>query len=138
MSLDMRLALIPWVTPAFDRALATLLQNGSALEKHFGDVLPFAFFLRGGPGCSRETAFRVCAPMNAVRASAEHWLMRGYLTRQKEGSHASISDTAGQTFSVHHYVDPHGLEKQAFFETTDSFGREEEDFQDFLHDALQG
>lgn len=132
VSLDMRLGLIPWVTPAFDKGFAILLKNGCALEKHFGDVLPFAFFLRGGPGESQESAIRVCAPASAVRASAEHWLMRAYLDRREEGAHASIEGKDGRTFSVHHYVDQDGSKRKLFFETTDSFGREEEDFREFL------
>lgn len=137
MSLDMRLGLIPWVTPAFESAFAILLQNGSALEKHFGNVLPFAFFLRGGPGDTQEAAFRVCAPSSAVRASAEHWLMRAYLSRREKESHATLApDEAGRTFSLHRHIDQHGMQKRLFFETTDSFGREEKDFSEFLHDAL--
>lgn len=49
-SLDMGLGLIPWITPIFERLLAMLLSEGAAFEKHFGEVVPFAFFLRGGPG----------------------------------------------------------------------------------------
>lgn len=128
----MRLGLIPWVTPAFDEGFAILLRSGSALEKHFGDVLPLAFFLRGGPGDSMDTAFRVCAPNNAVRTSAEHWLMRGFLWRREQGLHATLEGEAGRTFSLHRYIDQRGIEKEVFFETTGSFGREEEDFQEFL------
>jgi len=135
VSLDMLVGLIPWVTPVFDRGLATLLSEGSALEKKFGDVLPFAFFLRGGPGDSKETAFRVCAPTQAVRASAEHWLMRAYIWRRKQGMHATLEDDNGRAFSMHSYTDQDGAEKDIFFETTDSFGREEEDFQQFLRDG---
>lgn len=137
VSLDMQIALVPWITPIFDRGLAIFLKHGSALEKHFGDVLPFAFFLRGGPGDSPETAFRVCAPSNEVRVSAEYWLMRAYLDRRKEGPHATLApDEAGRTFSLHHYIDQHGARKRVFFETTDSLGREEEDFSDFLNGYL--
>jgi hypothetical protein len=135
-SLDLRLGLIPWITPAFDRGLAMLLAEGSALETHLGEVLPFAFFLRGGPGDSKTTAFRVCAPTQAVRASAEHWLMRAYLLRPKPGFHATLApDEEGRTFSLHRYIDQHGAEERVFYETTDSFGREEEDFMEFLHDG---
>jgi len=138
VSIDMLLGMIPWVTPAFDKGFAILLENGSALEKRFGEVLSFAFFLRGGPGDSKGTAFRVCAPTNPVRASAEHWLMRGYLVRRQQGFHATLApDEAGRTFSLHRYTDQHGIEKDVFFETTDSFGREEEDFREFLQDEIQ-
>jgi hypothetical protein len=136
VSLDMRIGLIPWVTPAFDEGFMILLKNGSALEEHFGVVLPFAYFLSGGPGNSRETAFRVCAPTSAVRASAEHWLMRGYLARREQGRHSTIEDEAGKRFNVHWYIDQDGSEKQMFFETTLSFGREEEDFAEFLKEGL--
>ena len=139
LSLDLRVGLIPWVTPVFDRWLAALLTEGSAMEKHFGEVLPIAFFLQGGPGDSTATAFRVCAPGNAVRAAAEHWLMRAYLVRQSESYHATISDQAGRTFSVHRYVDGIGPRKGVYFETMGSFGREEDDFREFLregHEAL--
>lgn len=133
VSLDMRVGLIPWVTPVFDQGFAILLKNGSALERRFGEVLPFAFFLKGGPGDSRETAFRVCAPTNAVRVGAEYWLMRAYLNRREEGQHASFApDQAGRTFSVHHYTDPNGARKAVYFETTNSSGREEKDFSSFL------
>lgn len=133
VSLDMRVGLIPWTTPLFDKGFAILLKSGSALEKHFGDVLPFAYFLRGGPGDSPENAFRVCAPTNAVRASAEHWLMRAYLCRKEEGSHATVGlDKTERMFSEHRYMDVSGIWKRMYFETTDSMGREEEDFRDFL------
>lgn len=133
VSLDMRVGMIPWVTPMFDRGFGIFLENCCALEKHFGDVLPFAFFLRGGPGESRATAFRVCAPTNAVRVGAEYWLMRAYLDRQDDGPHATLApDEADRTFSVHNYLDKDGIHKKIFFETTDSFGREEEDFAEFL------
>jgi hypothetical protein len=134
VSLDMRVGLIPWVTPIFDQGLAILLSEGSALEKHFGNILPFAFFLQGGPGDSEETAFRICAPTQAVRAAAEHWLMRGYLWRREEGMHATVEDDTGRMFSIHRYTDQDGAEKTVFFETTDSFCHEEEDFQQFLRD----
>lgn len=134
VSLDMLIGVIPWVSPGFDKWFAILLQNGCALEKHFGTVLPFAFFLHGGPGDTMETAFRACAPTNAVRASAEHWLMRAYLNRREEGLHASLSDKAGRRYSMHRYIDQHGAKKEVFFDTTDSFERVEEDFSEFLHD----
>ena len=134
VSLDMRVGMIPWITPAFDRGFGIFLENRCALEKHFGVVLPFAFFLRGGPGNSRATAFRVCAPSNEVRVSAECWLIRAFLNRQKDGPHETLApDHTNRTFSVHNYCDEDGLDKKTFFETTDSFGREEEDFADFLH-----
>lgn len=133
-SLDMLIGVIPWVSPDFDKWFAKLLQNGSALEKRFGDVLPFAFFLSGGPGDRTETAIRICAPSNAVRASAEHWLMRAYLDRREELSHASFTDKAGRAFSQHRYLDQDGAKKGVWFDTTESFGREEEDFDEFLHD----
>ncbi len=133
VSLDMRVGMIPWITPLFERGFGIFLDNRCALEKRFGDVLPFAFFLRGGPGESRATAFRVCAPTNGVRVSAEYWLMRAYLDRPVDGPHATVaSDDSAQTFSVHDYRDEDGIDKKIFFETTDSFGREEEDFAEFL------
>jgi len=36
---------------------------------------------------------------------------------------------------MHNYTDQDSAEKEVFFETTDSFGREEEDFQQFLRDG---
>lgn len=135
VSLDMRLGMIPWVTPIFDRGLMILLTEGSALAKHFGDVVPFAFFLRGGHGDSKQTAFRICAPTHAVRANSEHWLMRAYLWRREDGIHESLApDEFGRIFSLHRYTDQDGTAKNVFFETTDSFGREEDDFLEFLHD----
>lgn len=59
--------------------------------------------------------------------------MRGYLNRREEGPHMTLApDEAGRTFSQHHYIDQHGAKETIFFETTDSFGREEEDFAEFL------
>ena len=72
-SLDLRLGIIPWVSPRLDRWLLMLLAEGAAFEKHFGEVLPLAFVCSGGPGDTPETALRICAPNSAARASAEHW-----------------------------------------------------------------
>jgi hypothetical protein len=133
ISLDMRIGLIPWVTPIFDQFLLDLFSSGMALEKYFGDVLPVAFITKGGPGDSTATAFRIYAPSGPVRASAEHWLMRAYLRRREQGLHASLCpDKDGRTFSMHRYTDQEGIEKSIFFETTESFGREEDDFLQFL------
>lgn len=139
LSLDLRIGLVPWVTPLFDQFLLRLLSAGSALEKHFGEVLPLAFFLLGGPGDSKETAFRVCAPSQGVRAFSEHWLMRGYLWRREQGFHATLGpDDRGRKFSMHSYIDRDGTKKEIYFETTDSFGREEEDFLEFLRKDWPG
>jgi hypothetical protein len=133
ISLDMRRGLIPWVTPIFDQSLLALLSSGTAFEKYFGDLLPIAFIPKGGPGDSTATAFRIHAPSAPVRASAEHWLMRAYLGRGERLLHASLSpDKDGRTFSMHVYMDQGGIEKSIFFETTESFGREEDDFLEFL------
>ena len=133
ISLDMRRGLIPWVTPIFDQSLLALLSSGTAFEKYFGDLLPVAFIAKGGPGDSTATAFRIYAPSAPVRASAEHWLMRAYLGRGERLLHASLSpDKDGRTFSMHVYMDQGGIEKSIFFETTESFGREEDDFRQFL------
>jgi hypothetical protein len=108
--------------------------DDTAIEKHFGDVLPIAFIASGGPGDSEDTAFRICAPNGPVRASAEHWLMRAYLRRREEGMHATLgSDATGQRFSMHEYTDQFGMRKRVFFETTDSLGREEDDFSEFVY-----
>jgi len=133
ISLDMRIGLIPWVTPIFDRFLLALFSSGTALEKYFGDLLPVAFIAKGGPGDSTATAFRIYAPSAPVRASAEHWLMRAYLGSRERLLHASLSpDKDGRTFSMHVYIDQGGIENSVFFETTESFGREEDDFLQFL------
>jgi hypothetical protein len=139
ISLDMRIGLIPWVTPIFDQFLLALFSSGTAFEKHFGDVLPVAFITKGGPGDSKATAFRICAPSGPVRAGAEHWLMRAYLWRREHGFHASLApDEDGRTFSMHGYTDLEGVEKTIFFETTESFGREQDDFLQFLHENPEG
>lgn len=58
------------------------------------------------PGDSKETAFRLCAPTNAVRAGAEHWLMRAYLGRRDQGMHATLApDADGRAFSLHRYTE---------------------------------
>ncbi|HLJ91127.1 MAG TPA: hypothetical protein VKZ53_30265 [Candidatus Angelobacter sp.] len=136
VSLDMLIGFIPWVTPSFDRVLGALLTAGCALEKRFGEILPIAFFLRGGPGTSKETSFRICAPSQAVRASAEYWLIRAYVYRREELGHASLApDDSHRIFSQHLYIDDRdGKKKSIFFETTDSFRREKEDFMEFLRD----
>jgi hypothetical protein len=134
-SLDLRFGMIPWVTPGFDRFLLRLFSTGTAIEKHFGDILPLAFVLSGGPGDSEETAFRICAPSGPVRASAEYWLTRAYLRKREDGIHATLDpDVSGRRFSMHEYTDMSGIEKRVFFETTHSLGREQEDFLEFLHD----
>jgi hypothetical protein len=138
ISLDMQIGLIPWVTPIFDRFLLVLFSSGMALERHFGDILPVAFIASGGPGDSKDTAFRIYAPSNPVRALAEHWLMRAYLWRREQLLHASlIPDKEGRRFSMHRYIDLAGVEKSIFFETTESFGREEDDFRLFLLESLE-
>lgn len=134
-SLDMRIGLIPWVSPGFDRGLLLLLSTGTAIEKHFGDILPLAFVLSGGPGGSEDTAFRICAASGPARASAEYWLTRAYLRKREDGIHATLEpDVTGRRFSMHEYTDLSGMKKRVFFETTYSLGREEEDFLEFLHD----
>lgn len=139
ISLDLRIGLIPWVTPIFDQFLLVLFSSGIALEKHFGDVLPVAFITKGGPGDSKARAFRIYAPSGPVRASAEHWLMLGYLWRRERGFHASLMpDEDGRRFSMHGYTDLKGVERSIFFETTESFGREEDDFLQFLHESPEG
>jgi hypothetical protein len=133
MSLDMKIGMIPWVSPLFERSLLTLAREGAALEKHFGEVVPIAFICSGGPGESPDSAFRICAPCAAVRVSAEHWLMRALLHRRSQGLHATLRhENSGRQFSSHGYIDSEGEEKQVFFETTKSFGREKEDFDEFL------
>lgn len=134
-SLDMRIGVIPWVSPGFDRWLLLLFSTGTAIEKHFGDILPLAFVLSGGPGDSENNAFRICAPNGPARASAEYWLTRAYLRKREDGLHATLDpDTTGRTFSMHEYTDLSGIKKRVFFETTHSLGREEDDFLEFLHD----
>ena len=134
ISLDLMVGLIPWVSPLFDKMLLLLFAEGAAMEKHFGEVLPFAFVLSGGPGESRETAIRICAPNAPVRASAEHWLMRAFLSRRDLGLHATLGDdSVRRKFSMHAYTDREGSKGRVFFETTQSFGREKEDFREFLY-----
>jgi hypothetical protein len=54
----------------------------------------------------------------------------------EQGMHATLApDEHGRTFSLHGYTDQDGTKKSLFFETTNSFGREEEDFLEFLHDG---
>ena len=135
-SLDMRIGLIPWVSSGFDRGLLLLFSTGTAIEKHFGDILPLAFVHSGGPGDSEDTAFRICAPSGPARASAEYWLTRAYLRKREDGIHATLApDYTGRRFSMHEYTDLFGIKKRVFFETTLSLGREEEDFFEFLRDG---
>jgi hypothetical protein len=134
ISLDMAIGFYPWISPMFDRFLLLLLSTGSVVNKRFGEVLPIAFVLSGGPGESKESAIRICAPSNAARVSAEYWLMRAFLWIPKQGDHFTLApDENGRSFSMHTYTDQSGAKKSLFFETTDSLGREEEDFLAFLH-----
>lgn len=133
-SLDMRTGVIPWVSFAFERSLLLLFSTGAATEKHFGDILPLAFITSGGPGDSKDTAIRICAPSGPTRASAEYWLTRAYLVKLEDGMHATLEpDGKGRTYSMHEYTDLSGQTKRVFFETTHSLGREEVDFLEFLH-----
>lgn|GEM_PF-5256392 len=129
LSLDLRIAAFPWVSPMFDRFLLMVLSTGSAMEKHFGDVLPFAFIVSGGPGDTPQTAIRICAPSQAVRASAEHWIMRAFLHRREEGSHFNVGQAElGRLISVHNYTATNGEERSIFFDISSSFDHEREDF----------
>jgi hypothetical protein len=133
MSLDLRTGMIPWVTPLFDRGLHLLLSTGTATERHFGDVLPIAFCRAGGPGTSTENAIRISAQSGHVRAAAEHWIMRAYLERELEGMHASLkAKSTGRTYSRHNYTDAAGAELAIYFDTTESWNREQADFLEFL------
>ena len=136
ISLDMRNGLIPWVTPGFGEFLRILLlANDGRFEGAFGDELPIAFILHGGPGDSKETAFRLATPSGAVRASAEYWLVRTYLPRAEQRLHANLTpETDGRTFNMHRYLDQHGVEKYIYFDTTRSLGREKEDFLECLRE----
>ncbi len=59
--------------------------------------------------------------------------MRAYLPKLRSGMHASLApDNDGRTFSMHRYIAEDGLERSIFFETTESFAREEDDFLQFL------
>lgn len=133
LSLDLRIAAFPWVSPMFDRFLLMVLSTGSAMEKNFGDVLPFAFVISGGPGDTPQTAIRICAPCQTVRASAEHWLMRAFLHRREEGSHFNVGQAElGRLISVHTYTAINGGERSIFFDISSSFGQEEADFLSLL------
>ena len=135
LSLDMRIGMVPWATPIFGRFLLLFLATGSANWKD-KPVLPIAFVTSGGPGDSKDTAIRICAPSNAVRVSAEYWLMRGYLSRREEGPHFSLApDQQGRKFSMHAYTDESGQKKNIYFDTTYSFGHERDDFDAFLHEV---
>jgi hypothetical protein len=137
MSLDLRIGMIPWVTPLFDRALHLLLATGTATEGHLGDVLPIVFFRAGGPGTSVENAIRISAQCRHVRAAAEHWIMRAYLERELEGMHASLkSNSNGRTYSRHNYTDASGAELAIYFDTTEARNREQEDFLEFLEEGV--
>lgn len=137
VSLDLRIGMVPWVTPLFDRGLHILLSHGTSTEKHFGDVLPIAFIRSGGPGTKPDNAFRLTAPCGPVRAAAEHWIMRAYLDRKSEGVHASLkAHETGRTYSRHHYTDMEGKDRRIYFETTLAAGRENEDFMRFLTEGV--
>lgn len=135
LSLDMRIGMVPWATPIFGRFLLLFLATGSA-NWNGKPVLPIAFVTSGGPGDSKDTAIRIRAPSNDARVSAEYWLMRGFLWRREEGPHFSLApDEQGRTFSMHDYTDESGQQKSIYFETSDSFGREKDDFDEFLLEA---
>ncbi len=133
MSLDMLTGMIPWQTPMFERFLFLFLSTGSVMWKG-KPVLPIAFVLSGGPGDSKQSAIRICAPSSIVRVSAEYWLKRAYLWIRVDGPHATLSpDEHGRQFSLHSYKDGSGEKKQLYFDTTNSFGRENAHFLEFLH-----
>jgi hypothetical protein len=135
ISLDLRHGLIPWVTPGFGEFLRILLSADRGFEGAFADELPIAFVLHGGPGDSKETAFRLATPSGKVRAWAEYWLARIYLPRAEQRLHARLTPEAdGRTFNMHRYLDQHGAEKYIYFETTRSLGREKEDFLECLQE----
>jgi hypothetical protein len=133
VSLEMHIGLLPWLTPDFGKFLWITLSREMAVVTPFGRLLAVAFILYGGPGDTKETAFRVTAPNQGARASAEHWLMLAYLHAGKMNGHATLMpDAKGRQFSMHFYVDREQVDRKIFFETTSSFGREEEDFLEFL------
>jgi hypothetical protein len=135
ISLDLRNGLIPWVTPGFGEFLRILLSTDRGFEGAFGDELPIAFVLHGGPGDSKETAFRLATPSGRVRASAEHWLARIYLPRAEQRLHASLTpETGGRTFNMDRYRDQRGAGRYIYFDTTRSLGREKEDFLECLQE----
>jgi hypothetical protein len=125
ISLDLRNGLTPWVTPGFGEFLRILLlSTDGRFEGAFGDELPIAFILHGGPGDNKETAFRLATPSGAVRASAEYWLVRTYLPRAEQRLYASLNPEAdGRTFNMHRYLDQHGAEKYIYFDTARSAGK---------------
>jgi hypothetical protein len=134
ISLDMAVGIIPWVSPLFDRFLFLLLSTGSVIDKRSGAILPVAYILSGGPGDSKDSAIRICAPNNVARVSAEYWLMRAFLWNPKLGAHFTLApDENGRQFSLHRYEDTSGNQKSVYFETTDSLGQEAEDFIRVLH-----
>ena len=134
ISLDMAIGMFPWASPVFDRFLLLLLSTGSVTHKRFGELLPIAFVISGGPGDSKDSAIRICAPSNAARVSAEYWLIRAFLDVREPGAHFTTApDVNGRQFSLHTYTESSGDGRSVYFDTTSSFGREEEDFRDFLH-----
>jgi hypothetical protein len=133
MSLDMLLGMIPWQTPMFERFLFLFLSTGSVMWKG-KPALPIAFILAGGPGDSKQTAIRICASSSVVRVSAEYWRKRAYLWIGEAGPHFTLSDDEhGRKFSLHSYKDRSGEQKNLYFDITSSFGRENADFMEFLH-----
>jgi hypothetical protein len=136
ISLDLRNGLIPWVTPGFGEFLRILLlSTDRGFEGAFGDELPIAFVLHGGPGDSKETAFRLATPSGTVRASAEYWLVRTYLPRAEQRLYATLTpEPDGRTFNMHRYLDQRGAEKYIYFDTTRSLSREKEDFLECLQE----
>jgi hypothetical protein len=104
----MVLGTFPWVTPLFDRFLFLFFQKGSATFRG-QEILPMAYVLSGGPGDTKDTAIRICAPSNAARVSAEYWLRRGYIWTREEGPHFTLEpDENGRQFSQHCYTDTSG------------------------------
>jgi hypothetical protein len=59
--------------------------------------------------------------------------MRAFLQRRSQELHATLRHArSARQFSVHRYIDSEGKQKEVFFDTTESFGREEEDLAEFL------
>jgi hypothetical protein len=134
-SLDGLRSSLPWRSPGHGRVLIETLMI--PVENSPFPTSPFIAFITHGPGDTRETAFRTHGPTQAVRASSEHWLMRGLLPNRPRGPHLTlVPDEQRRRFSLHQSTTPDA--PSLFFETTRSFGRELKDLKLFLDDYAAG
>ena len=125
-------ASVPWELPGHEYILNGII-SGDECPNVYGKLLRIAFVTGGGPGDSPDNAIRIRASTQGIRASAEHWLVRLYKPSYVTGAHINLEpDSHGRHFSQHILRSAEGHNSSMFFDITDSYAREEQDFIEFL------